>query len=1011
MNRTNLLPWPLPLAFSIALLIFAGAESAFAQGTIKVFISTDSFTGPQPGVRVNIGPYATTTNTAGKGELMIPPGEYASSAACSVVRVVTPPNVSSVGGSAQQPVLSFKAGGLGSTSVTFLCGSQPAGTVRVKIATRTSCNDDPTGEVKLQGGVEVQIGQNTYTSNDKGVIEADVPVGSYPIFASWKDSTFGYASRNGLKLQKNESGLTTLNLSDATETIEIRMFTCGEDGREKARAVITEIGVTGTSNPASVSVTRSNARGNGFVGMYLRDGDHVRISGTAKLKWLDPAGTVGFDDPRGSASFVIGPNQSTPVGVSPKPQPGFIDFLSATAVKFLLPPPKDPYENEVIRDEKGIPIRIIIKSPNARISIKGTEFRFGYDETRQTTSVRVTEGVVNIEPSYLDKSPFYLRAGESAEISPSGVSAPGAQASANGPAVRPVKAVFGPNERIDVEYSNPKAMGWDWVVIVQPSKLPLASGPHSSVGPAYALQFEPSNNSPRDLRSTNSFPPLPEGEYEVHYISWDGGNNLPKASAPFTVGNSSQPPQPPVVTPPPNITPAALRWNLTGLWRNPGGEGVYRVRQIEAKVIWGLDATSLGSVANMFQGQMSGDHVDGVWEDLPGSPTIGGGRMLLKVESECRFVRVSSVNRYGADVWVKKDSPCDRQAGGGSGTPVTALGPLSGLWRNPGGDAIYRFRHVGSKLHWGVDAVPIRSFANTFQGDVNGSSIDGSWVDLPGSPAISGGKLSLKIESECRIVKTGEAGHYAAQVWVRKDSLCDVVGLPQKTAQTPTTTKPKVEEIPTDGEIAVAKITQPPATTRPKPKVEEIPPDGEITVAKNNDDNKVFINEATTKEERTPPSRQQPPPKPKPTPAPKKEGPGFWERLGTAINTTVTQQQQQQQQPTGGTTQPQRQPDGSCRGGSYWLGTPTTAKTSGFQIPWSSPIGADRHHFRVYRAGTNHFVGDNDQPQNANACGLSWHFYLPAGQYDIYLFPSTMAATRNVNTNPVAGPIRITVTQ
>lgn len=98
---------------------------------------------------------------------------------------------------------------------------------------------------------------------------------------------------------------------------------------------------------------------------------------------------------------------------------------------------------------------------------------------------------------------------------------------------------------------------------------------------------------------------------------------------------------------------------------------------------------------------------------------------------------------------------------------------LSGLWRNPGGSATYRVRQIGNKLHWIVDAVSAGSFANIFEGDISGTSIEGSWIDLPGSPFLGGGKMSLKIESDCKIVKTGESNRYGAEVWVRKDSRCD----------------------------------------------------------------------------------------------------------------------------------------------------------------------------------------------------------------------------------------------
>ncbi|MBK9155168.1 MAG: hypothetical protein IPM25_13280 [Chloracidobacterium sp.] len=1004
-----------------------------------------------PGVKVEIGSYSTTTDHRGKGKVRLPPGNFyfvRATAPCQLMNVAPQGNIVRAGGTDREPIVNLPAGNTGTRRLSFLfrCETDTVpGMVRVKIATRSSCTDAPNVDVKMQSGVSVRLGDKTYVSDENGVIDIDVPPGEYPIIASWQDSVFGYVAQNGLRQKADESGRFVVRLSGTVETLEARLLTCGPDGREKVRAEIAEI-----SSSGRIDVVRSNASGKGFIGMQLRDGDTVTIRGVAKLKWLG-RGTISFDAPTGVTVIRVGPDVAPPKGNKAIYRPGFIDFIKGAAT-FFLPPGPDP---DAPLDENGNIIPHRIWGKNAKIFIKGTTFKLSHDDPTQKMTVSVIEGVVEVEPNFEGQHPFELTTGQRAEIGPNGVvgapaSPPGttpASASPNRSLVRPTKTLFAPGEEISVEYFNANGSGWDWVVIVDPAKPQLAMGPNGSINNQWAFRFDINDNSAKERSGMARFPALPEGSYEARYISWAGGNNTPIASEPFKVGNApAAPPTGPGGAAPPTTggnspgtpatpPPAAPRWNLTGLWRNPGGEGVYRVRQIDAKVVWGLDATSFGSVANMFQGQMFGDNIDGVWEDLPGSPTIGGGRMLLKVESECRFVRVSSVNQYGADVWVKKDSPCDRQGGGAAGSPVTALGPLSGLWRNPGGDAIYRFRHVGSKLHWGVDAVPIRSFANTFQGEVSGTTIEGSWVDLPGSPAISGGKLTLKIESECRIVKTGEAGHYAAHVWVRKDSLCDVTGMQQKTAQPPATSAapPKVAQIPDDaGSTQPAQNSPPvvvisdpagvfadkPTTAKtPPPKVAQIP-DNRTAASKppaiaQIPDDRVITSpppvRTTPPPARTTPARTQPAPKPASTPAPKKEGPGFLEKLAGAINQAVTQQQQQQPPPGGTTQQPQRQPAGTCRGGAYWIGAPTPPNVRTFQIPWSSPFGTDRHHFRVYRAGTGQIVTDNDQPQNANACGMSWHFSLPPGQYDIYLFPGTFANTRSTSTRPVAGPIRVIV--
>ena len=66
--------------------------------------------------------------------------------------------------------------------------------------------------------------------------------------------------------------------------------------------------------------------------------------------------------------------------------------------------------------------------------------------------------------------------------------------------------------------------------------------------------------------------------------------------------------------------------DLSGLWLDDtGGGGVYRLRQVGNKVYWGIDATSKGSFANVFVGEIAGNTINGSWIDLPGSPSLGGG--------------------------------------------------------------------------------------------------------------------------------------------------------------------------------------------------------------------------------------------------------------------------------------------------------------------------------------------------------------------------------------------------
>lgn len=1002
-----------------------------------------------PRVKVEIGGASTTTDDRGRGTITVEPGSHFSKATgrCAVTSVALTGSVRRSGGSDSEPILDFPFPSNQTPTVTFLmrCDTDVTpGMVRVKIATTASCKDDPNGGMKVQPNVTVMIAGKEYTSNEKGVIDVDLPPGRYPISARWMDYGFGYVTQNGLRINRPEGGQPSVNLSDKFQTLEVRMFTCDETGQEKARAEIVEIGVA-QAGPGSINVNRSQASGNGFVGMKLRDGDRVRINGTAKIKWLERNGLISFDDPKGSTVIIIGPDRE-PSGSVPNPTGISLWGFLKGAATFLLPP-----SNELRPGEWRSPTTGQIYGPNARILIKGTTLTVAHDEQTQVTTVIVVEGVVTVEPTNPELRSFELRTGQRADISPTGVIGPTANAQA-GINIKTSKAVYGPGEAIQVEYSNPKASGWDWVIIAQPAKQALAAGPSGSVAAPYALQFEPANNQYRDVRGSTTFPPLPEGDYEARYISWDGGNNLPKAVFPFKVGNAPSAQQPPPQQPPTNNgnPPPSAYGDLTGLWRNPGGNVTYRLRQIGSRLYWGADGVPMMSFANIYYGDIKGNTVDGIWIDLPGSPYVGDGKIFLRIESNCRLVKTAEVNHYANEIWVRKNSPCD---GGPVGPAPT--NDLTGLWKNPGGEAIYRFRQVGNKLHWGVDGVPLMSFANKFEGDVNGNVIEGKWVDLPGSPVVADGTLFLKAESECRIVKTGEINHYRAQVWVKQGSICDVVGLQQKTNAAETTktdrpdgsdrvavtdpfaknqpvnspksnksgptnkpkpkveeipdqavsrqpagqtTKPKVEEIP-DGET-ISKVTSKP--NKPTPKLEEIP-DEEITIAKNDGDNEAFINETTTKEEQTPP-RQQQPKQEKPA-KPKREGPGIWERLGTAINQAVTQPQQPQQPPT---TQGGATGQGGCTGGSYGIVSKLQfSKDERIFVDWTAPADHSPSDWMMVNvAGTNTLVTWGYLDING-PCGRKYDLYLSPGQYDVWLYWRKDSA----GTRPVYGPVRLTVTQ
>jgi hypothetical protein len=96
---------------------------------------------------------------------------------------------------------------------------------------------------------------------------------------------------------------------------------------------------------------------------------------------------------------------------------------------------------------------------------------------------------------------------------------------------------------------------------------------------------------------------------------------------------------------------------------------------------------------------------------------------------------------------------------------------LTGFWQDDTTGASYRIRQLGNAVYWGVDGTAAGSYANVFFGEISGNILTGTWVDLPGSPSLGGGTLTLQIQSNDSFIKTGENPCcYAAQAWQRQGS-------------------------------------------------------------------------------------------------------------------------------------------------------------------------------------------------------------------------------------------------
>jgi hypothetical protein len=89
---------------------------------------------------------------------------------------------------------------------------------------------------------------------------------------------------------------------------------------------------------------------------------------------------------------------------------------------------------------------------------------------------------------------------------------------------------------------------------------------------------------------------------------------------------------------------------------------------------------------------------------------------------------------------------------------------LTGEWKDDNGGC-YKIRQINNQIFWSMDARP--RVVNVFMGYLAGNTITGIWADVPGGEMMGNGTLSLKVESQNRMVKIDQSGNYGANVLLR----------------------------------------------------------------------------------------------------------------------------------------------------------------------------------------------------------------------------------------------------
>jgi len=168
--------------------------------------------------------------------------------------------------------------------------------------------------------------------------------------------------------------------------------------------------------------------------------------------------------------------------------------------------------------------------------------------------------------------------------------------------------------------------------------------------------------------------------------------------------------------------------DLTGLWQDDSGAGgIYRLRQVGNSIVWMIDGTSKQSYVNLAVGQISGNTVSAKWVDLPGSPTLGGGDILLRIESNNRLVKISSSAYYGAQAWTRLGATGVVSPPGGAASD----GDIAGTWEYSGNT--YEITRTATGFAWYLERLNERATIT-----VNGSDVSASWTGNSGSGSANG---------------------------------------------------------------------------------------------------------------------------------------------------------------------------------------------------------------------------------------------------------------------------------
>jgi hypothetical protein len=207
--------------------------------------------------------------------------------------------------------------------------------------------------------------------------------------------------------------------------------------------------------------------------------------------------------------------------------------------------------------------------------------------------------------------------------------------------------------------------------------------------------------------------------------------------------------------------PAQPMQRLDGWWR--GDRSGYYSIQTSGSTFQMKGFSNNGAAVNLFTGTIAGNRISGSWKNFCDNRT--GNAVLEFNNGQLRRIGGATANSQ----WLQSSRPrtiqsnpnCDQRRSS-EAAPSADLN-LSGMWRaNDGGT--YTIRQSGKTITWDSSGGMMQ---NTFNGWIRGDRITGFWKDGKSNKPENSGYLTLRIESDNKLVLVEHTGPFTGSTWKR----------------------------------------------------------------------------------------------------------------------------------------------------------------------------------------------------------------------------------------------------